>query len=87
MEYEKGRKQDVLFEDIYREDNKTGLSVKYKHITLWADVGLEHVIAKVEGVVRVYNHQKDTEYVILIDPRYDAEIVKKEIEAAIICRQ
>jgi hypothetical protein len=86
MEYENGRKQDVLFEDIFIEDKKTGLLQKDKYIKLWADKNLLQIIEAVDGVVRAFNHQKDSEYAVLIDPRYDAEIVKKEIEAAIICR-
>lgn len=81
-----GRKQDVLFEEIYLEDNKTGLQKKDKHIRLWADKGLLSLIESVDGVVRAYNHNGDTEYAVLTDPRYDVETVKKEIEAAILCR-
>jgi len=64
-----GRIADVLVEN---KDN--GLNV-------WADDGNKEIITSVEGVFQVT--QIYSWYDVTLDPRYDAEYVKKEIEAQI----
>ena len=64
-----GRIADVLVEN---KDN--GLNV-------WADDGNKEIIKSVEGVFQVT--QIYSRYDVTLDHRYDAEYVKKEIEAQI----
>jgi hypothetical protein len=83
-----GRKADVLIEDITYLNTSTGrTAVVANGLIVWADQGLVDVIRNVEGVVSASPTPVfPTQYIVLIDPRYDREIMKKEIEAAILCR-
>lgn len=83
-----GRMKDVIVEDVFETDERTGVrSVSANKVTVWADVGLTDVLKGAEGVINVYNfdHSK-TEYTVYIDPRYDRNYVKAELEAAILCK-
>ena len=80
-----GKKQDVLIKNLSFEDPKTGLVVTKEHdLTVWADKGMEEIIKSVPGVVFCYGFH-DVQYSVTLDPRYDPEYVKAEIEAAILC--
>lgn len=80
-----GRVQDVLIEDVYYTDERTGVrSISNKSITVWADKGVIEIIKRVEGVSGAYVFSP-TRYSVYIDPRYDIAFVKREIEAAILC--
>jgi len=81
-----GRKKDVLIEDEILTDPKTGLSYPVRSVYVYADAKLNEIIECVEGVTAVYNSCNKTRYEVYIDPRYDLEHVKREIEAAILCR-
>lgn len=81
---DKGRKQDVLFEDFTYTDPRTGVQMTGDSFYMWADAGLKDLIEGVEGVQNAYAEK--SKYHIYIDPRYDREFLKREIEAAILCR-
>jgi hypothetical protein len=54
------------------------------YIEVWADEGVEELIAEIEGITWVYHDPiVKTEYHVYIDPRYDVEWLMKEIEAKI----
>lgn len=81
-----GKKFDVLTEDINFTNQRTGLEYLADHIFVHADAGCKDVILSVEGVRDVYNTFGPTQYSVYLDPRYDRDFVKREIEAAILCR-
>ena len=70
-----GKSKEVLFEN--RRGNR---------ITVWADAGCVDNIKGVEGVTDVFTSLGPTEYSVYIDLRYDFEIVKVKIEAAILSK-
>ncbi|HMN14652.1 MAG TPA: hypothetical protein PKD55_20220 [Bellilinea sp.] len=76
-----GKLTDVLIEENW------GPNWKGEHVLfgliVWADPGMEAVIAKVPGVVSVEGVK--TNYAVHLDPRYDREWVKREIVAQIKC--
>lgn len=84
-----GKKKDILIEDKMVTDNRTGVeSVSDRTFVVWADAGMEKVIREVSGVVAVYSGQPyETKYDVFIDPRYELEFIKREIEAAILCKE
>lgn len=83
-----GRKTDVLIKDVFYTDPKTGVEIMNDRcFTVWADAKLKELIKGVEGVTNVYNTFGDTEYSVYFDARYDREIIKKEVEATILCRE
>ena len=79
-----GRKFDVLIVDRLETDPRTGMEMLSRQVTVYADAGLKEVISKVEGVTWI-TFMADTEYLVKIDPRYDYEFVKRQIEAAVLC--
>ena len=81
-----GREFDVLIEDEKFTDQRTGVvTVSDKSFTAWADKGLQKVIEDVEGITNVFNFDTDrTEYHVYVDPRYNFEFIKKEVEAVLI---
>lgn len=81
-----GRKKDVLIEDEILTNPNTGLSYPVRSVCVYADAKLNEIIKGVEGVTTVYNTHNETRYEVNIDPRYDLEHVKREIEAAILCK-
>ena len=92
----KGRIRDVLFEDVYvsfsslfgifiGEEEKT--KVDKTSIIVWTDKGMQSIILNTEGVLNVDIKEYSTKYWVKLDPRYDREIVKKEIEANILCTE
>ena len=82
-----GRKQDVLIEDIFYIDPRTGVEMMSDNqFIVWADEKMLTVIQAVEGVTNVYNQMKKTCFNVYVDKRYDREFVKREIEAAIMCK-
>lgn len=84
-----GRKQDILIENKIYTDNRTGIeTVSDRSFVVWADAGLNDVIKSVDGVTVVYSNQPyATKYDIFTDPRYDIEFIKREVEAAILCKE
>ena len=71
-----GKSKEILFEN--RRGDK---------IVVWADEGCIDVIKGVDGVTDVFLSFGRTEYSVYIDPRYDLEILKVKIEAAILGRE
>ncbi len=83
-----GRKCDVLIREIKRVDPSTGVEYILDYaFTVWADEGQDDLMKSVEGVTFVYSGQPlKTEYMVYVDPRYDIEFVKREVEAVILCQ-
>jgi hypothetical protein len=81
---ETGKKSEVLIEDCYQIDERTGMKQLTGYISVWADVELKKVIASIPGVTNVYDITCRTKYDVFLDPRYDREIVKQNIENAIL---
>ena len=79
-----GKKFDVLVNDLFKTDPRTGVETMSQYITVYADAGLKEVILKVAGVVSVTNMEA-TEYMVKLDPRFERGFVKSEIEAAVLC--
>ena len=84
---DKGRKSDVLIEDAMLTDPQTGVRAASDfYFNVWADTGLESVISAVDGVSHCMETAK-SHYIVFVDRRYDMEFVKREVEAAILCRE
>ena len=81
-----GRKVDVLIEDVFYTDPKTGVEMMFDYFQVWADAGLKDLIKSVEGVTNVFAPMTETCYSVYCDKRYDREFIKREVEAAIICK-
>jgi hypothetical protein len=82
-----GKKQDVLIENIWTEDQKTGLkNMQEGMLIVWADPKVLDVIKSVPGVSNAFCNISPVKYEVFLDPRYDREFVQKEIEAKILCR-
>jgi hypothetical protein len=79
-----GKMLDILFETPTETGTDGLIHTINSWAILWADKGLEGVIASVEGVIHA-SEIVNTKYVVWFDARYDVEYVKKEIEARIIC--
>lgn len=71
-----GKLCDVLVDEFILGD-------EFIYLEVWADANMENVIKSVPGVVNVYNITSEVEYHVFLDPRYDREWVKAEIEAQI----
>ena len=78
-----GRRLDVLIKDRFDTDIRTGVELLSDYVTVHADAGKKELIQSVDGVVDVMR-MHETEYMVKIDPRYDREYVKRDIEAAIL---
>ena len=84
MQLTTGRLKDVVIKEVWYRDPHTGLSGV--NINVFADADMKKTIQGVEGVVAACNLH-NTKYFVCIDPRYDREWVKAEIEAAIRCAE
>jgi len=81
-----GRKNDVIIENEYYTDPKTGVEVQAKlSFTVWADENMKDAIKSVEGVTKVYNTLTPTQFSVYFDKRYDREYIQREIEAVVKC--
>lgn len=81
-----GKIKDVLIQDEIYIDPRTGVECVNKLcFSVWADDDTLETIKAVEGVVNVYRTSK-SHFSVYYDQRYDREYVKKEVEAAILCR-
>jgi len=76
-----GRLTDVLIEDQFLHDS-TGLR-QFFGLHVWADFGMKEIIKAIPGVATCYSILYGTRYEVQLDPRYDREFLKREIEAAI----
>lgn len=82
-----GRRTDVLIEDWIYTNPRTGVEVTSdESFYVWADAGLSKLIEGVEGVTQATPDLAKTRYHVWIDKRYDIAYIKREIEAAILCR-
>lgn len=77
-----GRLTDVLIEDEYITDPATGIRSWFE-FHVWADAGMKEIILSVPGVLTAYDHLYPNRYEVFVDPRYDREWVRAEIEARI----
>jgi hypothetical protein len=75
-----GRMIDVIVKDNIGEDRKTGLPIVFGFI-VWADTGMKDIIKNIPGVYRVSDY--DICYYVDLDPRYNREFLRAEIEAQI----
>jgi|WetSurSiteA1Bulk_404760.scaffolds.fasta_scaffold01558_12 hypothetical protein len=75
-----GRMIDVLVEENIGRDPATGMP-KYFGLIVWADSGMKDVIKNIPGVHYVSDYS--TCYHVGLDPRYNKEFLKAEIEAQI----
>jgi hypothetical protein len=76
-----GKMTDVLInENNYRDD--LGIE-RFCNLTVWADEGNADIVSSTPGVTAVFNTCGPTQYSVYVDPRYDREWVKAEIEARI----
>ena len=82
MEIENGKLFDVLVEDSVGINWQTG-GEKIFGFIVWADVGMIDIIRGVSGVRHV--SEFGTCYHVDLDPRYEREWVRSEIESAIKC--
>lgn len=78
-----GKMVDVIIEDITQIDPQTGITYKAKEFKVWADKNMKQVIADIPGVSDVFCIFSEWEYVVYLDPRYDREFLRAEIEAQI----
>jgi len=83
-----GRMTDVIIKDEFYTDDRTGVEVMNSLcFTVWADENMLDTIKAVEGVTNVYNQITKSEFSVYYDQRYDREFLKREIEAAILCKE
>ena len=74
-----GKRTDVLIEDFNIKDD-----VGLKHFAwfyVWMDKSAVEAVKSIPGIEHVYNTLGDHQYKLYIDPRYDREYIKAEIEA------
>jgi hypothetical protein len=89
MNKNNGRKHNYLIEDVKYMDNTSGIELKSDRVlSVWADEGFNKSFEGIEGITSVYSGQPEkTHYNIYVDPRYEIEFIKSEIEAVIVCKQ
>jgi hypothetical protein len=79
-----GKMKDVLLDEIFFSDPQTGIQT-FSRLIIWADENNLAIIEKVPGVSSAYKDiSQRCKYDVFLDPRYDREFVKAEIEAAIL---
>ena len=76
------RTTDVLVKDSIGINWQTG-GEKIFGFTVWADAGMGDIIRNIPGIHHVSDF--DTCYHVDLDPRYDREWLRSEIEAVIKC--
>ena len=80
-----GRLTDVIIEDEYFTDERTGIRQIGRSMIVWADMEMKESLKMIEGISTVIVHLDiPTRYYVYIDPRYDREFLKAEIEA--VCK-
>ncbi|MCG3207288.1 MAG: hypothetical protein FOGNACKC_00888 [Anaerolineae bacterium] len=92
-----GREKDVIIVDIFGDADSveyspfTGLrqwvprqiAPPYK-LLVWADPGLRDAFSRIKGVVEVDTGNLPQRYLIMVDPRYNLDWVKREIEGVAV---
>lgn len=73
-----GRLTDVIIEDNISEHPKTGLPIFFGFI-VWMDKSAVDAVKKIPGVS--IDPYSSNPYFIRLDPRYDREYLRAEIEA------
>jgi hypothetical protein len=80
---EHGKKQIIFIEEIFSEDEKTGLKKSLEYYDVWVDNNMKEVVKNVPGVQHCFENSS-TCFHVYIDKRYDPSFVVQEIEAAVI---
>jgi len=78
-----GKLTDVIIEENRYTNERTGILMPCNSLSVWADKGMLGVIRNIPGVNSAHNTFRDTNYSVYLDPRYDLEWIKAEIEAQI----
>jgi hypothetical protein len=91
LKFDSGRRKDFLWEDVF-ESSKDAFGIPSSDLIkseikkyLWADKNMATTIFAVDGVSYADVNGYYTRYLVCFDPRYDKEIVMKEIEATVLC--
>lgn len=78
-----GKLTDIVIEDSFFTDERTGMQ-KFCYLDVYADADSLPLILAVEGVSAAHKScSLKNNFSVFLDPRYDREYVKAEIEAAI----
>jgi hypothetical protein len=77
-----GKMVDVLIEESIGSDPRTGMPIFFG-FSVWADAGMKDIIKNIPGVYIVLEFNGGTHYDVSLDPRYNREFLKAEIEAQI----
>lgn len=75
-----GRLTDVIIEDSIGTDPRTGVQF-FMSFTVWMDASAREAVQAIPGVHRVFNTLGGNRFEIFLDPRYDREYLRAEIEA------
>lgn len=85
MDKNKGRTKDVIIEVLPRTVTTDpfggSMTLEYDRLLVWADAGLKIPFETIEGVIKVVASDFNSRYIIAIDPRYETDYVKREVEA------
>ena len=57
--------------------------VSERDFYVWADKDMKEIMESIQGVSNVFSDMETCEYHVYIDPRYDIEWIKREVEAQI----
>ena len=81
-----GKLKEIMFEDIYELDGIDSSKLS-RWIWLWVDMsdGLRPALESIPGVSNM-SFQSSTCYKVCLDPRYDRDFVKAEIESVVMCQ-
>lgn len=92
-----GREKDVIIVDVFDDADPveynpfTGLRQRVTRqiapphkLLVCADPGLRDALSRIKGVVEVDTGNLPQRYLIMIDPRYNLDWVKREIEAVAV---
>jgi hypothetical protein len=75
-----GKMTDVIIEESIGSDPRTGMPIFFG-LSVWADAGMKNIIENIPGVYIVLEFGDGTHYDVSLDPRYNREFLKAEIEA------
>ena len=81
---ETGQFVPVLIEDEYWFPHDPAKKTLARFITVCADPDMKKIIESVKGIESCHNHHAPSRYTVYLDPRYDREVVKRNIKDAII---
>ena len=81
--------RDIVIEEYrYLRD---GMDLQFLNLIVYADKGMLSVLRATKGVLVAYDNYttsgETSHYLVYLDPRYDLDWVKAEIEAQIKCAE